>query len=431
MREPNEQDTRASAQCAAPVLAPAANDLSARTAWIACVALIAVWGAYLASTLGEVDYRARADEAWYLRYTGEVCARGWRVFPELFASYLGDPAAQVYPNPLRVLYIVVSAFWCSVFGVSYASLSSLSLCAHLATALVSFAAARRHFGAARSLVFACALAASPLLSGLARRALTDSFATLTLALFLWSFLAWTCDFTSRKRAWLCAIALGASLVTKENHVLFVAPCALFLAWLALARGVSVPWGRASLVLGVPIASAGAVFLLAAGGVEPLWRTARVILASPATNPYAIRYGAGPWYRYLIDFVALSPWVMLAALGGVALVLLGREVRGRVAAEFFVILVVVALATFALFTKNVRYVAVLEIAWRALAVVFAFELVRRWGARWAVWACLALGAAACTFDVVTFRSFFIAHELYDPTSAALLGLRGLVPLQLPK
>ncbi|MBI5432960.1 MAG: glycosyltransferase family 39 protein [Planctomycetes bacterium] len=406
-------------------------DLPALAAWIVFVGILAVWGAYLTSTLGSVRYAAKADEAWYLSYATELSTRGLGVFPELFTRYLGDPTAQIYPNPLRVLYLIVAAGWCEVFGASFAALSGLSLACHLLAALVTFAAARAHFGSARALVLASLFAGSPLLSGLARRALMDSFATLTLVLAVWGVLAWSRDFASKKRAWLAGAALFALLATKENHVLFLPAFGAYLTWAGFGRGARVPWLSAAAVLGAPLALASCVFAFAAGGVEPVRELARVILASPATNDYAVQFGSGPWYRYVIDFVAISPWVTLAALAGVGSLLLGASVRGRGPLEFFVIFVVCGLTIFALFTKNVRYLAGLELAWCALATAFAFELGARFGARFALTLGLAFGAAACAFDVITFRAFFLVNELYDPISAALLGLRDIVPFRAKK
>jgi hypothetical protein len=377
------------------------RDIPSRIAWIVVLVVIAGWGAYLAFTLGSIRYAEQADEAWYLRYATEVSTRGVGILPQLFDRYLDHESSQVYPNPLRVLFILFSAAWCAIFGSTYSALSVLSLCCHLATALVTFVAAR----------------------------------------------------PSRKRTGLFALALTVALLTKENHVLFAPAFALFLGWLAIRRSVSIPWLWAAAAIGIPMAITAVVFVLAAGGVGPVVKLAGVILSSPAGNEYAVRFGSGPWYRYIVDFLVLSPWVTLAGLGGVAAVLLGRVARGRDLLEFFVVFLVVSLALFGFLTKNVRYLAVLDVAWRGLAVGFVFEAVVLLGARLAVGrapatggapppdgalalggaaalgGALALGALACVFDVVTFRTFFLANELYDPISAALLGLRDIVPFRL--
>ncbi|MCE9593241.1 MAG: glycosyltransferase family 39 protein [Planctomycetes bacterium] len=433
MREPSDvSESCATSASVAPCGADGGveADLPRLVAWIVCLVCVAGWGAYLASTLGTIEYEG-LDEARYLHYATQVSTHGPSAFPGLFTEYLGDPAAQRVPNPLRVLYIVASAGWCGLFGASFASLSSLSLACHLLTVLVTFAAARKYFGEARALVFACTLALSPLLSGLARRALMDSFATLTLGLAIWSFLAWTRDFASRRRALLFAATLFVALTTKENHVLFVPAFVIFLVWLAFGRRERVPWRVAAAAFGVPSVLAGLVFVGAAGGFEPLVSMLRVIIASPATNKYAQRFGDGPWYRYIIDFLMLSPWITLASLGAAGAVLLGRALRGREALEFLVVLVVVGLAMLALFTKNVRYLAFLEIAWRGLAAAFLFELFGRFGARAALWGGLALGAVACAVDAATFRFLFLANGLYDPITAALLSLRDIVQPPLRK
>lgn len=403
-------------------------DLTASAAWLACLALVAGWGAWVASTLGEVHYSPNADEAWYLRYATELSTQGLGAFPGLAERYLDDPAAQIYPNPMRVLYLTVAAGWSELFGASFESLSRLSLACHLLAVLASFAAARAHFGNGRALALAALLATSPLLAGLARRALMDSFATLTLVLALWSFLGWTRELASPRRAGVFALALCAALTAKESQVLFLPAFAAWLAWLARVERRAPPWRLALAAFAVPALVAGAIFALALGGPGRVVELARVVLGSPATNEYALRYGGGPWYRYVIDFVALSPWVTLAAALAAGAVWLGRPARGREALGFSALWIVLGVAIFGLFTKNVRYLAGLEPAWRALAVAFAFELPSRLGARAGLWLGLAAIAAACLADALTFQALFVRRELYDPVSAALLGLRGIVPVR---
>ncbi|MCK6448216.1 MAG: glycosyltransferase family 39 protein [Planctomycetes bacterium] len=408
--------------------APDEREPRALVAWNACLLLVVGWGGYLAATLARVHYAPNADEAWYVRYASELSTQGLDAFPALFERYLADPAVQIYPNPLRVLYLVVAAGWSELFGASFESLSRLSLAAHLGAVLATFAGARRAFGARRALALAALLAASPLCSGLARRALMDSFATLTLVLAFWAFLGWVRECGSRRGAALFALALFAALVAKENHVLFVPAFALGLVGFTRSERRALPWGLALAAFAVPLAAAGATFALAAGGFGRVVELGRVILESPATNEYAQRYGGGPWYRYVVDFLVLSPWVTLAACAAIGGLCFARLGRGRRELVFCVAFLAFALLVFALFTKNVRYLAPLEVAWRALAVWFAFELGVRGFGRHGVRVAYVLIAAACVADAWSFHTLFVERELYDPVSAALLGLREIVPVR---
>lgn len=256
----------------------------------------------------------------------------------------------------------------------------------------------------------------------------DSFAMLTLVLAFWAFLAWARALASRGRAGLFALALFAALVSKENHLLFVPAFGLGLVGFARAQRRAVPWALGVAAFVAPLAAAGATFALAAGGFGRLVELGRVILSSPATNECAQRYGGGPWYRYVVDFLVLSPWVTLAALVMVGGLCFARCARGQRELVFCAAFVAFALAAFALFTKNVRYLAPLEVAWRSLAVAFAFELGERVAGRHGARVAIVLIAAACVADAWTFQTLFVERELYDPVSAALLGLREIVPVR---
>ena len=61
-----------------------------------------------------------------------------------------------------------------------------------------------------------------------------------------------------------------------------------------------------------------VWVVAAGSFASVRRLVEIVLASPATNAYALRFGGGPWWRYLVDFLALSPVPTLLGLAGIAL-----------------------------------------------------------------------------------------------------------------
>src|SRR5574342_1018481 len=124
-----------------------------------------------------------------------------------------------------------------------------------------------------------------------------------------------------------AAAFGAGLLIKETTLLCAIPCAAICAYERSAGRRELPllaWGGA---LAAPLAVCGALWWLAAGDAATLAGVVRVILVSPAGNAYAQAYGGGPWYRYAIDLLLLSPWPTLlgiAALGPAALRLRERK-----------------------------------------------------------------------------------------------------------
>jgi hypothetical protein len=157
---------------------------------------------------------------------------------------------------------------------------------------------------------------------------------------------------------------------------------------------------------------------------------RGIVSSPANNDYARLLGGGPWYRYLLDFALLSVWPTLLALGAVgALALRLRRGVWEAGPLYLALLLAGLLFAFAFFTKNVRYVALLELPIRALAVWLVWELMPGRPAVRHLAAGL-LVALICWADYATFRGLFVEFSANDPMSAWLLTFRGLLPAPAP-
>jgi len=407
--------------------APTPGPATQRAADLAALGLALLVGALLASTLASVRYVENPDEAYYLAYAGYIAEHGLGGFRSLFHDYLVEPARWLYPNPLRLGYILLSTGWTSLFGASFAALSLLSLVCHVLLVGVSYLFLRGLLGPPRALAGAALIAFSPLLLGLGRRALLDLPATLAGLLVLWSFVALLRAPRSRCALARFGAALGAGLLIKETTLLLALPCAAICAGERLAGRRDLPLLAASGALAAALLSCGALWWLAAGDAATLAGVVRVILASPASNAYAQAYGTGPWYRYPIDFLLLSPWPTLlgiAALGPAAL-RAGRRAPGD-AVVWLALAVAGVLVAYEPFTRNVRYVAICEVPLRALAAGLVFDLTRADAGRRG----LALAAAAVALlgfaDWLSFRQIFVEGNLYDPMTAALLFLRGFSP-----
>src|SRR6185437_12708334 len=59
-----------------------------------------------------------------------------------------------------------------------------------------------------------------------------------------------------------------------------------------------------------------ILIFLAGGVDVLIGTYRLLVSKNIALPYAIKTGDGPWYRYLLDLLLVSPIILLLAFGGV-------------------------------------------------------------------------------------------------------------------
>jgi hypothetical protein len=186
--------------------------------------------------------------------------------------------------------------------------------------------------------------------------------------------------------------------------------------------------RYLLYLAFPPFLCGLTYLFIAGGLERVLQLAQIMLTSPSTNPYAIQFGSGPWYRYIIDFISLSPFPSLLAIAYLG-ILLNRFKSGDYdrTAFFFLILSAALLAEYSVFTKSARYVCILEIPAKLFAVLMLHELFQVRGSR-AIGLCVLFVGVFCFFDYQTFDWMFVKNALYDPSSYSLLRLREMIPMR---
>src|SRR5262249_5059504 len=155
----------------------------------------------------------------YVAYAGHIGLHGLAGFRQLFADYAAEPARWLYPNPLRLGFILLATGWTRIFGEGFAALSLLSLACHVALIGASYLFLRGRLGPPRALAGAALIAFSPLLLGIARRAWVDGPATLAGLFVLWSFCAWLAAPERRGALARFAVALTAGVLIKETSAL--------------------------------------------------------------------------------------------------------------------------------------------------------------------------------------------------------------------
>jgi 4-amino-4-deoxy-L-arabinose transferase-like glycosyltransferase len=393
----------------------------------AIVPILAVAGFVLVRSLDNVPYYPESDDGYYLRYMKAVAESGPAAFPRLFAEYLGRPENFNFPPPSRIGFTILTALWAKLSGASLESLSRLSVAAHLATVLAAWHFARKSFGTLGAVLISASLAFSPLLLGMGREALMDSVVLFVFSLAIWLFLEVVRRPDNRRAQAAFALAFLLAVLTKELALFLVLPFLAFVAWERIA-GRRTPSPLVVLgLIAVPGIAALLLLVLAAGGIAPLAAVFRGILAGPATNPYTVQLGSGPWYRYLIDYLLLSPWPTVCALcyAGV-LVTRARRREAESAQVYFLLLAALLLLEHAFVTKNVRYLMVLELPLRIFAVAMLGELFAARDRRKTAALVALLVLAFAALDVATFDHVFVANRAYDPVSYPLLVLRKVVP-----
>ena len=143
----------------------------------------------------------------------------------------------------------------------------------------------------------------------------DGVFTFWALLCLW--LLWENLRAPHKWPWIVAygLALAVLVITKENS---------FFLWIALVVLISsnrwLQFGtvtRELLLATIAGPLLGVVILVfLAGGLHNLIDTYRLLVSKASQMPYAIQTGDGPWYRYLVDLLLVSPIILILALGSI-------------------------------------------------------------------------------------------------------------------
>jgi hypothetical protein len=134
-----------------------------------------------------------------------------------------------------------------------------------------------------------------------------------------------------------------------------------------------------------------------------------------TNIYSIIAQDGPWYRYLVDFIILSPLFVVFACGR------AFQIRQSDRADLFMatfLFLSLGLMSAVQYGLSLRYATFLEmpLAWLACSQVFVLvRRVPRW--RLCIAAIILLGFSL--FGLQQYRRFFVDGAIYDPTTAALV------------
>jgi 4-amino-4-deoxy-L-arabinose transferase-like glycosyltransferase len=324
-------------------------------------------------------------------------------------------------------FIATSLAWGKLVGADYRSLQTLSLACFLLLCVVNYAFARRHFGEERACLLAILAGFSPLLMGLSRLAFADSYSALCTTTTLWVFLEVVRDPASRSKRLLFSAVLAWSILVKEPSILVVPGFVLFLFYEKFVRREPHDLLRYSIDFGLAAALVLAALVPAAGGFGKLAETVHAVIVSPSTNRYAQRFGSGPWFRPILDFLLLSPWPTLLATGWfwrTACRL--RSDRYERESAYFACVCAGMLLALSFFTKNVRYATALELPIRAFAALLVYDLARQWGVRRAaVYAGIGV-ALLCLLDLHNFELFWVQHPGADPITQYLVGVRELVP-----
>jgi 4-amino-4-deoxy-L-arabinose transferase-like glycosyltransferase len=256
------------------------------------------------------------DENLYRQYVNALIKDGITSYPDMVEGYI--EVQNKLPNailpPLRFLYIFAAYVWHSVFGCeALEALRYVSAFFSVLTLGLAMLFTAQLRGSIWALGIGALMAFAPTQIHMSQHALIDGVFAFWALLSLW--LLWENLRAAHDWKWLVAyaVALALLVITKENSFFVgVALLVLLLANRFLQFGTVT---RELLLVTIAGPLLGLVILVfLAGGFGNLVTSYQLLVSKAAQTPYAILTGDGPWYRYLVDLLLISPVILILALG---------------------------------------------------------------------------------------------------------------------
>lgn len=317
-------------QDSSPAHAARVNNL---VLWL-CALLIFAAGVFVRVVPSAGFTGAGFDEVLYRNYVIQLEHVGVAGYPAMCEHYLQDqrkPETMTKLPPTRFLYIFSGYLWKrALFGDARAadvrsadlaqkdpalvSLRNVSCFFSILLLILAGVSATRMFGSTAGLGVFALMAFAPLQIHMGQHALIDGFFAFWATLCLWTL--WENLRHPDNPRWLVAHACSLVLMvlTKENaFFVYVAFWGLLAANRWTQFGTITP--KLLLVMcGAPLLGV-AILVTLSGGVESFIEIYQLLVAKAETLRYAIMTGDGPWYRYLVDLMVMSPIVLCLALTG--------------------------------------------------------------------------------------------------------------------
>lgn len=385
--------------------------------WIAAFAFVALLGFFLRINQSAGFKGVGFDENLYRNYVDFLQANGISAYPDMVDGYIAKQAKLSYSilPPTRATYIITAWMWLKTFGGI--PLDALKHVAKLFTCLsflLSGIFALRLGDRARALAVFAMMAVAPTQLHMSQHALVDGVFAFWALLNLW--LLWENLQHPNHSGWLVALCAGLAVMvtTKENA--FFAYIGL-LTILAANRwfqfGKITPQLCMMMIIGPFL---GVVFLvLLAGGADVLFHSFQGSVSKNFTLPYAIKTGDGPWYRYLVDLMVVSPVVMICAFGELF------RVNRQTKTQAFVLLFIAGsylIMCNVKFGMNLRYANMWDLPLRVLAYGSLVSLCARFPSHKTIILWL-LVFVVCAVELRQYYVFTVVGALYELASGGLL------------
>lgn len=357
------------------------------------------------------------DEGLYRGYVNTLAKGGLTSYPDMVEDYVRVQAQldKAILPPVRFLYIFTAYVWHCCFGTeALASLNQVASLFSILTLILSGIFAWRLGGRAASLGVTALMSVAPTQIHMSQHALIDGFFAFWAVLCLW--LLWENLRAPENWRWLLAYAVAVALLvlTKENS--FFVWCAL-VAIIVASRWLQFGFVKRELLLATIVGPLLGVVILVflAGGLGNLVATYQLLVSKASQMPYAILTGDGPWHRYLVDLLLVSPIILILALGGIFR--LDRTKKPELYLSIFLAASYLIMCNVK-YGMNLRYANMWDMPLRFLALSSLFALV----APIQRYRSIVLAAAVALICAVEMRQYItlaVQFPLYELVSEGLL------------
>lgn len=395
---------------------------------IICLILFAIFSVYLLIP-SESGFLEGADEGYYFKYAANIIERGIAGFPELIKSYVKDPRFYLMPPPSRTGHILSAALWLRLFGVNFITLFKFSFFCYVLFILVNIYYSRKIFGRDISYLFTLLVSSSPLIMAMGRRAFLDSNVNLWWAVSVWAFL----DFLISKnkiKFFVFLLSYSFCITVKESSLLLLVffIISFFIHRYYFKNIISIRYLFG--IIFIPLAIAGVFYTTLFGGVVNFIGLMKVILdvhfGSVNLSHYAVLFCSGPWYRYIIDFLLLSPINTLLFIGYTGYILICRKWEWNKLYFLLYFVVIFAILSSLKHTKVVRFVINLDMVIVLFSVFMLYDLFREEINQNKTQSIFILTIIIFFINYQHFFYLFCQQNISDPISYWLLVANKFIP-----
>ncbi len=379
----------------------------------------------LAPVFGAPD-RLTLDEYLYITNVQMLKSVGPLDYSTLVQQYVSSQVkiGMVLLPPTRCIFIMLGWMWDALFHcgprMALRCVASVFSCF---TLLLGGVFAYRLSGVRMAVVTTGLMAVAPLELMMAHRELADGVFGFWAMLSLW--LLWENMQKPGRLGWLAAYAGSISfmVLTKENA--FFAAVALGGIQCVAAAWPGLGLGKASWSTMIATFAGGLMGLLVlvsiTGSPLALVLTYKLLVIRAEKMTFAYATGGGPWFRYVVDLLLISPAVLLLAIGGIF------QIRRDEKRALFLLLFVVISCAVMVNVKNgmnVRYATMWDVPLRFLAagaIVRATAGLKRWPLAGAVAIVVLVGG----IELHQYYLLFVRHDIGEPVTQMLMYANDIV------